>query len=293
MASSQINMPNFFLLGAGRSGSTYLYYLLRQHPDIFMTEPKEPSFFCKPFQVIKNPIDYFALYDSASHEAIRGEASHAYLSNPSTARVLRALFPDARFVLILRNPADRAYSLYHWMRRRGFEYYRTFESALKAEEDRYHSSSFARKCPQYFYNSMYFRSGLYGEQLRRYFELFPQQQFHIVKFEDFVVDPAGLLREMFRFLGVDQDFSPQLNVGRNDGGKVTSRFPGVHFYIKTKLRRFKSVRRASMALLKTVNKRSIPPMSVETRKRLLDRYSSDLCHLFDMTGMSFSDQSGR
>ena len=129
-----MNKPNFFILGAGRSGSTFLWDLLRQHPNIFLTSPKEPNFFCKPYQGIKNPIDYFELFDSVSDEAIRGEASHAYLSNPTTAKVLKALFPESKFVVILRNPADRAYSLYHWMRRNGLEYINTFEAALEAED---------------------------------------------------------------------------------------------------------------------------------------------------------------
>ncbi|MCP5451463.1 MAG: sulfotransferase [Gammaproteobacteria bacterium] len=289
MTFSKINMPNFFLLGAGRSGSTYLYYLLKQHPDIFMTEPKEPTFFCEQYQVIKDPIDYFRLYDSATNEIIRGEASHAYLSNPTTARVLRALFPESKFVVILRNPVDRAYSLYHWMRRHGYEPCGTFESALKVEEYRYNSSAFKHNCPHYFYNSLYFKSGLYGEQLQRYFELFPKQQFYIVKYEGFINNPNNYLRHIFQFLGVSQNFCPEFNVDRNEGTK-TSRFPGIHYYIYSKLRRHKLIRKISMALLKVVNKAEIKPLSLETRRSLMDSYSSDLQLLFDMTGIVFPAQ---
>ena len=286
---SYVNKPNFFILGAGRSGSTYLYYLLRQHPDIFLTKPKEPAFFCKPFQRIKNPIDYFELYDSVSNEVIKGEASHAYLSNPATSKILKALFPESKFVVILRNPANRAYSLYHWMRRRGYEYINTFEAALEAEELRYNSSRFMNNCPQYFYNSLYFRSGLYGEQLQRYFSIFSKQQFHIIKFEEFIADPGSHLHEVFRFLGVDQDFCPQLEVGQNDG-KITSRFPGIQYYITTELKRFGRVREPLVRLLRRVNVTNVPPLSKKTKELLLDRYSSDLRHLFDITGISFNDK---
>lgn len=289
MTFSQINAPNFFILGAGRCGSTGLHNLLRQHPDIFMTDPKEPTFFCKPFQVIKNPIDYFELYEAASHEAIRGEASHAYLSHPATAKVLRALFPDAKMLITLRNPADRAYSMYHWMRRFGWEHYRTFEAALAAEEKRRNSKRFMKNCPQYFYNYLYFRASLYGEQLQRYFELFPRDQFHIIKFEEYIVDPVSYLKKIFQFLGVDPDFSPKLNVPRNDGS-FTARFPGAHYYITTQMRGLWKVRKASKTLLKKVNKTKTQPLSKETRNMFLDRCASDLRNLYDMTGISFFEQ---
>jgi len=286
MTHLQIHKPNFFILGAGRSGSTYLYALLRQHPDIFLTSIKEPTFFCKPFQVIKNPIDYYGLYDQVTYEAIRGEASHAYLSNPSTAGILKALFPEARFVVILRNPADRAYSLYHWMRRYGFEYLNSFEAALKAEESRYKSAYFKRHCPQYFFNSLYFRSGLYGKQLSRYFEIFSKDQFYIVKHEDFITDPVNHLKEIFRFLEIDQNFIPNLEVDRNEGS-VTTRFPGIHYIVNTQLKWLGKVRKVSMKYLKKVNMQNIEPMSQKTRNSLLDKYSPDLDLLLDMTGISF------
>ena len=281
-----MNKPNFFILGAGRSGSTYLYYLLRQHSDIFLTQPKEPNFFCESFQIIKNPIDYYKLYDTGSAEVIRGEASHAYLSNPSTAKVLKALFPESRFVVILRNPADRAYSLYHWMRRNGFEYINSFEAALEAEELRCSSANFKSNCPQYFYNSLYFRSGLYGEQLNRYFKLFSKHQFHIVKHEEFITDPISHVKEIFRFLEVDQNFISQLDESRNEG-QVTSRFSGIQYFVRTKLDQCGMSGRVPMGLLKKVNMKNVEPISKETRKILLDRYSSDLNLLFDMTGISF------
>jgi hypothetical protein len=286
MTLSHTNKPNFFILGAARSATTYLWGLLRQHPEIFLAKVKEPTFFCKPFQVIKNPIDYYQLYESVSDEPIRGEASHAYLSNPTTAKVLKALFPDSKFVVILRNPADRAYSLYHWMRRRGYEYINKFEAALEAEESRYNSSIFMNNCPQYFYNFLYFRSGLYGEQLQRYFAIFAKHQFHIIKFEEFIADPINHLTKIFLFLGVDQDFSPQLKVIKNDS-KVTSRFPGIQYYVKTKFRRSGRMRKACSSLLKRLNMKNIEPLLKETRELLLARYSSDLRNLFDMTGISF------
>ena len=149
---SRIKKPSFFLLGAGRCGTTSLYHMLRQHPEIFMPEVKEPSFFCSYFQVVKDPISYFGLFVPSSEEKAIGEASHVYFSNPESASVLHLLFPNARFIVILRNPTNRAYSLYKWTRRFGYENLSTFEQAVIAEKKRFRDPIFFRECPQYFWN---------------------------------------------------------------------------------------------------------------------------------------------
>ena len=115
------NVPNLFILGAGKCGTTTIYHYLMRHPSIYMSRIKEPTHFCRLFQVVKNPIEYYQLFDGAKGESFIGEASHAYLTDPSSCRVIKALFPLAKFILILRNPADRAYSLYNHMRYHGFE----------------------------------------------------------------------------------------------------------------------------------------------------------------------------
>ena len=279
-----MNKPNFFILGAAKSGTTALYRILKQHPRIFLTGIKEPTFFSEPFQVVKNPLNYFELYDGASNETILGEASHAYLTNPRTAGVLKALFPEARFLVILRNPAERAHSLYNFNRRLGYEYLNTFEAALAAEERRFNSRRFRKNYPENFYNFLYFRSGLYAEQIRNYYSIFPREQFHILKFDDFVADPAGVIRGIFQFLGVDPDFSPKLDVDRNSGD-LTARFTLIQYYA-AKIRPH-SVRRALAPFFRRVNSMKSPPLLEKTRRDLMEKYAPSLRDLIDLTGISF------
>jgi hypothetical protein len=243
MTFSTTILPNFFILGAGRSGSTHLYHLLKQHPDI-------------------------------------------YLTNPTTAKILNALFPKSKFIVILRNPADRAYSLYNWMRRRGFEYLDTFEAALEAEESRYIANNFKENCPQYFYNYLYFRSSLYGEQLQRYFSLFSQNQFHILKYEDFIVDPINHLGDICQFLEIDQDFSPHLEVDKN-AGRFTSRHPRIQYFLTVKLKKIRTARKIYSHLPKRLTMTNIKPLSEDTKNSFLERCSADLQYLYKMTGISF------
>lgn len=201
--------PNFFLLGAGRCGSTTLYHMLRQHPEVFMPAVKEPSFFCSYFQVIKDPARYLQLFDGACGRPAVGEASHVYLSNPESPEVIHGLFPEARFILIFRNPAERAHSLYGWMRRAGLEPLPTFEEALEAEERRLADPEFFRNCPHYFWNFMYASSSCYDVQWKRWLRFYPRERFFALGLKELVEDPARWMARIFRFLGVDDTFLPR------------------------------------------------------------------------------------
>ena len=234
---SRLVPPNFFLLGAGKCGTTSLYHALKQHPQIHMSEVKEPSFFSSGFQVIKNPIEYFNLFPEQEGKLRYGEASHVYFTAPETAPVLRQLFPDAKFVLILRNPVNRAYSLYRHMRRMGVEPIATFEQALETEDRRFSDPGYPATCGQYFWNFMYDRSSRYDEQLQRYVDHFPLEQFFVLSLGEWISNPVGWLQKIFRFLGTDPGVSVDLGPQNQDGAHaaigddtkriLTTKFQGV------------------------------------------------------------------
>ncbi len=280
-----VNKPNFFILGAAKSGTTSLYAYLRQHPDVFMSPLKEPTFFCHPFQVVNSPIKYFELFGGAAGARVIGEASHAYLSNPSTPKVLKLLVPDAKFLVILRNPADRAYSLYHHMRRSGYEWIGSFEQALRAEEKRVRSRRFNLSCPQYYYNFLYFRSGLYGEQIERYLNLFDRWQFHFLTLEGLLKDPSSTLAEVLAFLNLDANFSPPFEI--HNKGDVTARSAVVQYLWGTRIPCPRTIRNWGNTVLNKLNMSAVPPLPSETKKVLMARYGIDLVKLFQLTGIQF------
>lgn len=282
-----LNKPNFFILGAAKSGTTSLYYYLKQHPEIYMSPVKEPTFFKRGFMVVDNPIDYFSLFDGVSSETIIGEASHAYLSHPSTAKLLKTLFPDAKFLLILRHPADRAYSLYHHMRRRGHEYLNSFEKGLAAESERFNSERFERRCPQDIWNFYYYRSGLYGEQVARYFALFGSERFYILTLNQFLQDQDGHLKKIFHFLEVDPTFKPM--VEPKNQGKVTARFPILHYWWAVKLKQGSYLQKGLRKPMYRLNRVPIPPINPETRQALMLKYREDLSLLESLTGIRLAD----
>ena len=283
---STIKLPTFFILGAGRSGTTTLAAVLRDHPDIFMATPKEPTFFSAPFQVVRDPIRYAHLFEGASNFAAVGEASHAYLSHPGAGATLRAFFPDARFVVMFRNPADRALAMYSYMLENGYELLPTFERALAAEDRRFSSARFARRCPHYFWNFMYYRSGLFGEQVARYLDLFPKDRFFFTTLYDLHRRPASVLSSIQTFLGVDPE--PIDDLPKYGSSKGIRSIPVQ--YLERKLVR--RLARHDVPLMETARTRMIqwnrgvpPTMLPATRTDLLDRYRPDLARLEQLTGI--------
>lgn len=230
-------LPNMFVIGAPRSGTTSLYEYLDAHPEVVMGAVKEPDFFADPALVEVNPLasapiegsiqddavghgtlleklgDYERLWAHASDEPIRGEASAVYLGDPFAAWHLRRYVPDARFVVILRDPVERAHSHFvHAMRLytehgratpEGLEDLtpeRAFEQAIDA--------ALADGMPAMPTNDpeVWVRAGFYHAHLTRWFELFPRERFAIFRFEELAADPRAVMQSVYRHLGVDDTF---------------------------------------------------------------------------------------
>lgn len=273
-------VPDFFIVGAARSGSTSLYRYLAQHPQLHLpTWHKEPCYFCDFFG-ISDLQEYLSLFAEAKPGQLRGEASTAYLTCPASAGLIAEANPEARIIMLLRNPAERAYSLYTYMVANGFEPLAPFERALAAEPARAARDPYREPIPGYHYNYLYFESGLYGAQVQRYLERFPADRVLILLFEDLERDPRGTTARVFRFLGVDDSFQPEIAV-HNPGARPRS--ARVQYLLRSRvgevLRRLR-VPRANriVRILRELNTtdRRPPPPDPETYNRLVERYAEDI-----------------
>src|SRR5919202_6537946 len=209
-----MTMPNFFIIGAMKSGTTALYYYLEQHPEIYMSPVKEPNFFCS--QERKNGADavtdirtYQHLFRGVSDEKAIGEASHSYLYDPRAVAEIRRYLPQATLIAILRNPVDRAYSHFLHMVRSGTEPLDDFAQALREEEAGINKERTFQD---------YIGRGLYYNQLKRYFETFPREQVRVYLYEDLSGAPITTAQDAFRFLKVDDSFVPDVSLRRNVSG---------------------------------------------------------------------------
>lgn len=216
--------PNFFIVGAAKSGTTSLWQYLKQHPDVYMPADiasKEPSFYCDTYGVQGYEAYLSLFFKDATTEKRIGEASTPYLTSPESARRIYDAFPDARIIMLLRNPVNRAYSLWKWMHAYGYETIGTFEEALEAEfRSRKDNPEFIGKFQKggsaYYWDFLYFHSGLYFNQVKRYYDLFPKKQLAVLIFEEFVESPLQFVHEVYEFLDVDPDFDPEIKI-HNEG----------------------------------------------------------------------------
>lgn len=222
-----MTLPNFFIIGAAKSGTSSLYMYLKQHPEIFMSPVKEPHFFSfdSESKLTKGPGDpipnaitdyeaYQALFDGVRGEKVVGEASTSYLYRPEAAQRIHDLLPGAKLIAILRNPAERAFSAYMHVVRDGRETAGSFAEALKLEETR----KMENWDPIWHFTSV----GLYYEQLARYYNLFKRDQIKVFLYEDLRHHQQTLLEEIFRFLEVKPNFTPDSSVKFNVSGEQKS-----------------------------------------------------------------------
>jgi hypothetical protein len=214
-------LPNALIIGAPRCGTTSVHAHLDAHPDVFASPTKEPQFFSSEAQEIRleGPNDrqalshlvtrfedYERLFDGASGERIRTEASTTYIYFEGTARAIRTRIPDCKIIAILRDPVARAYSDFLRQRRNGEEPL-DFGEALRQEDQRIAAG--------WAYRWHYRNRSLYHDRLKEYFEEFPREAVKVFLFEE-LNDQPRFITELSAFLGIDprEDIGlGQLNVG--------------------------------------------------------------------------------
>ncbi|MFM8322665.1 MAG: sulfotransferase family protein [Chloroflexota bacterium] len=206
--------PDFFIVGAPKSGTTAMNDYLRQHPEIFMPERKDLSFFGADLQFSRPRIthrQYLALFSGAQDCRRLGETSVWYLYSRSAAQEIKAFAPQAQILIMLRNPVDMLYAQHSQFLYNCNEDLPGFAEALEAEEDRKHGRRIPRRA--HFVGGLFYReTARYVEQVERYLDVFGSQQVHILLFDDFKRDTAAAYQEVLAFLGVEDSFRPAFQV---------------------------------------------------------------------------------
>ena len=210
-------VPDFFIVGHAKSGTTALYEMLRRHPQIYMPDAKEPWFFANDprsqtsaarsdtFDPGKAFDDYLSLFEAARPDQRIGEASTGYIWSPTAASRIAAARPDARIIVILREPASFLHSLHLQLLQNHNETKRDLRKAMSLEADRREG----RRIPR---SSL--RPGLlqyselvhYVAQLRRYHAAFAPEQVLVLIYDDFRADNEDTVRKVLRFLEVDENY---------------------------------------------------------------------------------------
>jgi hypothetical protein len=266
--------PNLFVVGVARAGTSSLAAYLGEHPDIFMSRLKEPYFFSdrimrhEPFP--KEPAAYLRLFDGAGAAAWRGEASTAYFWDPLVPARIHERSPDARFIISLRDPVERAYSGYwHAVQLAGET--RSFQTAVEQDLVAGRDAPRAGEAPGYV------QAGFYLQHLERW-RAAAGSRLDVMLFDDLVRDPGAELARIFRWLGVDPSPAATMSFAVRNAS-VAPRNAAFHRVLANAAAR-RVARRIVPARLQRrtedlLRSRSTPPMPSSARALLTSVYETE------------------
>lgn len=277
MNSANVRVPDFFIVGQAKCGTTALYEMLRQHPDIYLPDLKEPEFLASDMRrwfrpPLAGPVpttldEYLALFVDARANQRAGEASAFYLTSHAAASSIAALNRDARIIALFREPASFLRSLHLQLLENHVEDQRDLRRALALEERRRHGRNIPWRCyrPPALHYSEHVR---YADQLARFEAVFPREQLLVLIYEEFRDDNASAVRRVLRFLGVD-DSVPVAPIKVNPTVAVRSQ------RLDALVHRYSVGRDPVSHTVKTGIKTVLPQ---QTRQRLLRAVQTDVVH---------------
>jgi hypothetical protein len=299
-----VALPDFFVAGAPKAGTTALHAALARHPSLCLSAVKEPKFFLTdgppPAQGgpgdartyrehVWRRADYEALFDTAPAGTLRGESTPFYLYSHAAQQRIRALIPVARLIAVLRDPVERAHSNWTHLWSAGLDPIDDFVGACQAEDVRV-----AAGWADFWH---YTRLGMYGRQLEHLYSVFPRNQVLVFRYRAMVTDPAAVLDRVCGFLGVEQGLLTEIprenvtahpaptarhrSIGRllRAGSALTTRLPG-HAGSAV-------IDRLEQNLQADAGERQ--PLTWRQRRALIPRFEADIRLLEALTGEDFSD----
>lgn len=269
--------PTFIGIGAQKAATSWLHGVLGNHPDVFVSEPKELDFFSYYFD--RGYEWYERFFADGADKLHRGETSPSYLYNPTVAARARAYAPDLKVIAILRDPVSRAFSNHlHEIRKGHLRGSELFEDGLAN-------------------NPCYVEQGLYAKHLSVWFDVFPREQILVLLSEEIDKDPATQLDKVYAFLGVRALAPDEAALGRAHES-VGVRNEAVGALLRNTrqairragfggaLRRVKRLPGVDtvLRLNRRDLRREIPPMEASTRKALQATFASDTLRLPALIG---------
>ncbi len=307
MDIQNLKAPDFYVVGAAKSGTTAVWSWLRQHPDVFLPAVKEPGFFAYcgkkaapkagPYdpdyvsQITTTTAEYARLYQEAG-EKITGDVSPIYLIDPEAADRIASVRPDARIVILLRDPVTRAFSQFLHNRRDGFEPCSDFAEALAQERTRANEG--------WSWGHSYRANGEYADQIDRYLQAFPSDQILFWQFEDLDRYPDDCWDALCQHLGLAVRPLPE-----NKRVNATADLQGVptHQTLTRLIRHPGGVQKVLKSLvpagLRTRLRRRIesaqspmPELAPDVRADLIRHYTPERPQIIAQTGLSLTGWEG-
>jgi len=284
-------LPNFTIVGAPKAGTTSLYHYLSDHPQVFMSTPKEVDFFsCEAIESqglyfndfkVKSFSEYEKLFDSVTNEKAIGEGSVSYLFYPDTPIKIKECLPEIKIIIMLRDPLSRGFSHYLMDHRLGLVDI-SYDAIVRQDSE--HEK-------QHLYYQQYVELGLYYKQVKRYFDVFGRESVKIYLQEDLQDNPEKVILDLYGFLEIDHSYSPDLsrkhNVFSMPKNKLIHKLYGVHTLRRLSSKLFPEHLKKTIKSLLFERGRK-PVLSTDVRDYLIDIYNEDVLMLEKLIGRDLS-----
>jgi len=278
--------PNFFIVGAPKSGTTNMSYYLMQHSQVFMPENLEPYYFARldvpqnyKREIISDEKKYLNLFKNAKNCKAVGESSPVYLYCPHSALEIKNRFPNSKLIISLRNPIEIAYSEYFSLKFMRFDQNRSFDELLDSSEEQLARNE--------FHIDSLLEAGFYSKHIKRFQKIFSKNQIKIIIFEEYVKNTVPTINSILSFLGIKESIT--FDVAPKGAYKVPRNFAS------QKLMNSSTFRKAAKFVIPTVTRQKIgerflvkessrPTLKQNQRKRLTQIYQDDVENLSELLG---------
>lgn len=261
--------PSFVVIGAMKGATTWIAHQLRNHPQLWLPSA-EPHYFSSEFD--RGPAWYASLFDAAPPGRIIGEKSADYLAHPLAPARMAAMLPDARLIVQLRDPVQRAYSDYCMLFRRGW---------VSGDPGKYLKGANPEK-------SRFLSGGLYGAHLRRYLQHYRRDQIHVILYESLREKPEQIIADVCTHIGVPVHIAQEEVASRkNDSTSPMLPLPLRRMLqpmrpVLDPLRSNRHLAKLRASLAAPVR---YPPLTDELQQMLRDFYHDDILILQDILDM--------
>ena len=285
--------PNFFIIGAPKCGTTSLSQYLKTHPSIYMSEPKELFYFADDFPAYRQAtteeeyLEKFFQDVTLQHQVV-GEASALYLYSSVALKNLYRFNPNAKIIVMLRNPVDMVYSYHSQLLYDGDENEPDFEQAWKLQGSREKGLHISRLCrePRLL---QYAEFGKLGQQIEHLLSIFPRKQIHIIWFEEFASSTQLVYQNVLEFLEIPTDNRTEFykfNANKKHKssllGQVTQKTPKFLISAAMKTKQIMGFSRwGIMDAIRNINRDTTArkPLSTDFRAELITEFATDIQQL--------------
>ena len=280
--------PNFFIVGAPKSGTTNISYYLMQHPQVFMPENLEPYYFARldipqnyEREIISDEKKYLNLFKNTKSCRAIGESSPVYLYCPHSALEIKNRFPNSKIIISLRNPIEIAYSEYFSLKFMGFDKNRSFNELLDSSKEQLDQNE--------FHIDSLLEAGFYSKHIKRFQKIFSKNQIKIIIFEEYIKNTIPTINSILSFLDIDKSIA--FKPAPKGAYKVPRNFASQKLMNNSTFRKtakfiIPTAARQKIGERFLVKESSRPVLKQNERQRLKETYQDDVENLAKLLGRS-------